>query len=551
MIGLFTFLLRRSWRISLISGTFGALAALATTKILALINELLRGPVSDAAVRFFAFAVTMWVATFGSDYVMLKLGLAFGRDTQIRFASNLTAVPLRRVESVGAATIYNVLTGDVNGLRASLTAVAGFNLYIGMTILFLGYIALISWKLFAATLLALIFGIALNEVARRRAEPTMRRARFHNDELTESLRTLTDGMKELKLHRGLRDDILDNALRPAATAYAKQGLRAQAILELVGPIGFLMPYAIVVAALVWGRRFVQLDDAAWAGYALTVSALVAPANKVLLGTRELIDGKIALSRIEALDSDLLGGGELEKRRTAELAAAEPCKMLELSGIEYEYIGESGEKFVLGPINLEIFGGQLTFIVGGNGSGKSTLAKVLVGLYEPTRGKVRLNGRTIDAESLEWFRSHFAVTFFDFFLTRRLVGFFSGRPVDDARAMQYLRLLELDQKVKVRDGVLSTINLSQGQRKRLALLTAYLQDRPIYLFDEWAADQDPHFKEIFYRKLLPAMKAEGKAVIVITHDDRYFAEADSIVKLDRGKIVDEGTEQFSTRLRTGA
>ena len=118
-------------------------------------------------------------------------------------------------------------------------------------------------------------------------------------------------------------------------------------------------------------------------------------------------------------------------------------------------------------------------------------------------------------------------------------------------MQYLRLLELDQKVKVRDGVLSTINLSQGQRKRLALLTAYLQDRPIYLFDEWAADQDPHFKEIFYRKLLPAMKAEGKAVIVITHDDRYFAEADSIVKLDRGKIVDEGTEQFSTRLRTGA
>jgi putative ATP-binding cassette transporter len=101
----------------------------------------------------------------------------------------------------------------------------------------------------------------------------------------------------------------------------------------------------------------------------------------------------------------------------------------------------------------------------------------------------------------------------------------------------LRWLALDHKVRVTDQRLSTTDLSQGQRRRLALLTAYLEDRPFYVFDEWAADQDPHYKQIFYTELLPELRARGKGVAVITHDDRYFHLGDRIVKLHDGQIVE--------------
>lgn len=106
---------------------------------------------------------------------------------------------------------------------------------------------------------------------------------------------------------------------------------------------------------------------------------------------------------------------------------------------------------------------------------------------------------------------------------------------DARATRYLMELELDDKVQIRDGAFSTTALSQGQRKRLALLTAFLEDRPIYVFDEWAADQDPHYREIFYRRLLPDLKARGKTVLVISHDDRYYHLASRIIRLEYGKV----------------
>jgi putative ATP-binding cassette transporter len=101
---------------------------------------------------------------------------------------------------------------------------------------------------------------------------------------------------------------------------------------------------------------------------------------------------------------------------------------------------------------------------------------------------------------------------------------------------YLRYLALDQKVQVTEQRLSTTDLSQGQRRRLALLTAYLEDRPFYVFDEWAADQDPQYKEVFYTELLPELRARGKGVAIITHDDRYFHLGDRIIKLDEGKIA---------------
>jgi putative ATP-binding cassette transporter len=208
--------------------------------------------------------------------------------------------------------------------------------------------------------------------------------------------------------------------------------------------------------------------------------------------------------------------------------------LELSGVTHTYRRENAEEsFLIGPIDLAFSPGELVFLVGGNGSGKTTLAKLLVGLYAPESGEIRFAGEVVSDDNRERYRNSFAVVFSDFFVFEKLLGL--DPDALDERAHRYLSRLHLEGKVQVRDGVLSTIDLSQGQRKRLALMTAYLEDRPIYLFDEWAADQDPTFKEIFYMALLPELKARGKTVFVISHDDHYFHVADRIVKLDYGKL----------------
>jgi putative pyoverdin transport system ATP-binding/permease protein len=228
---------------------------------------------------------------------------------------------------------------------------------------------------------------------------------------------------------------------------------------------------------------------------------------------------------------LAQSAEISQRPAATLPQVET---LELSHINHTYRGDE-QSFHLGPIDLKVAGGQLVFIIGGNGSGKSTLAKLLTGLYIPELGEIKLNDQTITNENREWYRQHFAVVFADFFLFDKLLGLGQDATKLDTEAQRYLQLLQIEHKVQVKDGVLSTTNLSQGQRKRLALLTAYLEDRPIYLFDEWAADQDPLFRDIFYQQLLPQLKERGKLIFAISHDDRYFAVADRLIKLDYGQV----------------
>jgi putative pyoverdin transport system ATP-binding/permease protein len=255
---------------------------------------------------------------------------------------------------------------------------------------------------------------------------------------------------------------------------------------------------------------------------------------------------VALENIARLGISL--GAGLDDAQTGQpvVQASGAYPLVQWNNVVFSYREDNGVEalFTLGPISLDLNPGELVFIIGGNGSGKSTLVKVLAGLYQPLQGEVRLSGTAITDNNREWYREHFSVIFPDFHLFKKLLGQSDSQV--KTLAPEYLCLLHLDQKVTVHDRAFSTLDLSQGQRKRLALVTAYLEDRSIYVFDEWAADQDPQYKEIFYKILLPDLRARGKSVIVITHDHRYFHLGNQVIKLEDGKVVEHMTAGIDGR-----
>jgi putative ATP-binding cassette transporter len=277
-----------------------------------------------------------------------------------------------------------------------------------------------------------------------------------------------------------------------------------------------------------------LDLRVLGSYTLVLLYMLTPLQMVLNDFPTLTDADVAVRKIERLGISLAKGvheDDLQDPRDANPG----WEKLEARSISHTYRHESDdEEFTLGPMDLTFKPGELVFIVGGNGSGKTTLAKMLLGLYPPEDGELALDGEVVTEANRTNYREHFAVVFSDFFLFDTLLGI--DHPELDDQARQYLEELHLKHKVRIENGRLSTLDLSQGQRKRLALLTAYLEDSPIFLFDEWAADQDPEFKKTFYYHLLPALKERGKLVLVISHDDRYYHVGDRVIKLEYGQLL---------------
>jgi putative ATP-binding cassette transporter len=264
--------------------------------------------------------------------------------------------------------------------------------------------------------------------------------------------------------------------------------------------------------------------------------MMAPLQMIMNSVPGLTRARIALQNIWDLGIDLSSSASPEASAGA-LPLTSRSVRLQLCNVAYSHRGaDSLDEFTVGPVDLTVAPGELLFITGGNGSGKTTLAKLIVGLYTPDQGELWYDDERVTDENRDSYRQFFSAVFSDFFLFESLLGLEPAQ-LDD-RAREYIRRLRLQEKVRVQDGVFSTTALSQGQRKRLALLTCCLEDRPVLFFDEWAADQDPSFKEFFYFTILPGLKAQGKTVIVISHDDRYYGVADRIVHLESGRLTGE-------------
>jgi putative ATP-binding cassette transporter len=388
------------------------------------------------------------------------------------------------------------------------------------------YLFLLSPTLFIVTFLVIGIAIRLMQSLINRTNRLWKRAREEADILFKHFQTITAGIKELKLNAERRQHFLTQELEVTAKTNRDYNVRGMKMVGIASGTGELLTFLILGLTVFVLPKVISISVENLSSYILILIYLTRPIQELLEILPNLTKGGVALDKIEALGLSLASQSEI----VDDSARTPAFQQIDLVQVKYTYHREKGEEFVLGPIDLTIEAGEVIFIIGGNGSGKSTFAKVITGLYAPESGVIKLDDHAITPNDRETYRQLFSTVFSDFHLFDRTIG------LESASSQQYLEKLQISHKVQIQDGRLSTLELSQGQRKRLALFNAYLENRPIYLFDEWAADQDPFFREVFYKQLLPELKRRGKTVLAISHDDRYFHLADRVIKLDYGQLV---------------
>ncbi|WP_322012624.1 cyclic peptide export ABC transporter [Paraburkholderia sp. J12] len=535
-MSIFLYLVRHSRWMLLTALVTSIVSGLGNAGLIALINEALgasRDRLIELGWRFLLVGAWVLVTRTLSQTLFMYLGQRAKATLRMYAIRRIGEASYRELERQGAAKALAVLTQDLDTIVILFISLPTLAMQGAVIVGCLGYLGYLSWEILLLAIPTIGAGAFGFWFANGRAMFHLRASRRREDDLIKQFRALFDGSKELKLHRLRRAAFVDDTLATNVEAVRVQRTRGYVLYAAAASWGSFMLFAFIGCTLFVLNRVFPVGPHVMAGYAMVFLYMIMPIEALLSAIPNVSSARVALERIRQFSADL------PVETTDAATSTHAFEQITLEGVTHHYFREKeNDVFTLGPIDLSFKPGELVYLIGGNGSGKTTLAKMLVGLYSPEKGRILLNGEPVADTKRDDYRQLFSVVFSDFFLFDSLLGM----RIDglDESAQTLLEQLHLDHKVRVADGTFSTLDLSQGQRKRLALLVAYLEDRPFYLFDEWAADQDPLFKDVFYRKLLPELKAKGKTVVVITHDDRYFHLADRYIKLEYGQIVETGT-----------
>ncbi|MCL6591729.1 MAG: cyclic peptide export ABC transporter [Firmicutes bacterium] len=511
-----------------------AASGLGNAIVIFVVNEVLNrgqtGSLQGGLLLYFIMGLVLYV--YGQRLVRLRLvsitnELVYQKRAEL--IRKILKASYHKFEAVEDGKFHAGLNNDTEIVSNFVnTLITGATSLITLICCFIYLGALNLYGLLLSALVILIaagifFGISSS------ANKLMEQTRDIQNKFFKFINDLTRGFKDLSLHGHKRDEFGADMLATCGE-YRQKRIRTDLKFANVFIFGeLLFTFVIGVVAFIFPLIFPEIQNNSLRSYIFVFLYMTGPVHGVLGTLPQMFQIRVSWKRINDLSAEL---ALAEQEQKAAWPAVPGPFTLQLSQVEYQYQSNTGETFKVGPLDATLRSGELIFITGGNGSGKSTLAKLITGLYPPGRGEIILNGMKLGPGELG---EYYSAVFSDFYLFEKLYGIdYQARKHD---LEQYLKALRIDDKVAVRDGAFSTIQLSSGQRKRLALLVSYLEDYPIYLFDEWAADQDPEFRKHFYQTLLPELKARGKLVIAITHDDRYFYLADRVIKMELGQIVE--------------
>jgi putative ATP-binding cassette transporter len=546
-MSLILFLLRASWRAVVLAGLVGAASGAASIALVAMMLRTLRDPQGSSLAftgLFAALCAVVLLTRIGSQVLLSRLTLKSVSQLRIGLCRRILESPLARLEEIGIDRMLASLTGDVGLVAQAVNGVPVLGVNLVVLVCGAVYLGSLSRWLLLGALVFCALGIGSYWYSSRWAQRYVRKAREAQDVLMKRVHGLIEGVKELKMHHDRRREFFQQVADAQESVRRSQFLGDWLSDAAVSWARLTFFIAIGLLLFAW-PRILAVDTATLTAYTLTILYLMSPLEQIVGWLPFLNWASASVAQIDRLGLALHEG----PTENTSMTPIRHWEEIEISGVTHTYRREGQPHgFVLGPIDMTLHPGEIVFVIGGNGSGKTTLAKLVTGLYFPENGEIRVDGELITGNNREGYRQLFAVVFDNVVLFDSLWGL--GSDDLDQRARHHLRQLELDRVVTVTNGVFSTTKLSRGQRKRLALLTAYLEDRPIYVFDEWAADQDPVFRKIFYLRLLPELKRQGKTVLAITHDDRYFAHADRVIKLEEGKVVEAFRHQMEEQAQLG-
>lgn len=483
-----------------------------------------------------AFAAMLLASFFSNRLfrfytVRLTNDILFEYETMI--LQKIKQASFEAFEKLGTEKVYTII-GDIRLLaRTPELLIEALNSAIiivcGLGFLFVSSVAN------AIVVVGVMIGLLVIYLIRnQRIEQDLFALRGLQDNYYRYLHDLLGGFRELKMNHQRNENLYDQYLRATLTDSRQLNIgtaNRYTDNELIGTYSWYVVMGLIMFGLPY---LIGLSPGQTAAFVITILYLMRPVA-ILVGVLPFYNNaKIGIGRIQAFSADLSQPHQIEIKTAVASPEPVPFDNIRFLNVAYEYTDESSQRtFSVGPLNLSIQQGDITFVTGGNGSGKSTFVNLLIGLVKPDRGAILLDGDQLHVAGAA---NLVSVVFTNPYLFSENYDGFILSP-DNERLQTYIRWLHMEDVVSMlKDKELMSNRLSKGQQKRLALIYALMEERPILVLDEWAAEQDPEFRAYFYQELLPILKQAGKTIVAVSHDDAYFHCADRLLKFDFGRVV---------------
>lgn len=517
--------------------TTGATSGLFLTLMIRMIHQSLLVEAPDP-IRFLGFYLIIWAlfVVCTTSATILTSSMAHKALYKLRewVTDHILDLSYRKAEGRGAE-YFPILTEDIQTISYTIYRIPAITTASATVIGCFVYMMYLSWSITLG--IVLLFGVIFGVMSAlgRRAQHYGKQARDQYDKMYRFFEDLVYGLKELKLNPYLRDHYRNTVFPPMIQVHQQLKLKENILFNFsIRTVEILFFPALGV--LVYSILVYQIaSPSAFSGVLTVLLFMLSPLSTMANFAGEFKAMQVSMDRLDLLEKEITVDTEraISKRNLSTFTGQTGTPILEFEAVEVSYKRDDGQtNFRLGPVTTSIPAGQITFITGDNGSGKSTFAKIITGLYQPENGKIKYNGQEITPESFVSYRSRFSSVFSDFHLFSELAPETAG----GERLSAWIHRFGIGNVVQVNGNRITTTRLSQGQRERLAFAFACSYPSEIVVLDEVSSNQDAGFRSTIYHEILPELKSAGKTVIVITHDERYFDVADTLLKFEHGKLV---------------
>ena len=518
---------------SLLTGVFSTLIIKEIHTALASSQEF---DTTAFAIYFFSMVVAYLIASLLSSISIAQINRKMIHRLRIVLSQKVLAAPYERVEGM-KSNILPVLTDDLNHIANLINRLPSVTTGIATVLGILVYLFWLSPLMGGLTFGAFFLVYIINLINLKMVGKYAHLNREHSNVIYKLIEGLVYGIANLMLHRSFQERYIDEKVNENSEVQMKWYFREMVFNSLNNRLNDVILMAFLGGIILMVYLFEIVTVEFFNTYLTLILFMLGPLSTVsgFFGTIKRIEASLIQIENLGIQLDESSGSESKKKVSGEgLSSTKEVTgpIIELESIEFSY-QKAKDGFSLRSVNLKLEAGTTLFIEGGNGSGKSTLIKLICGLYSPQKGTVLYKGKEITDELLQDYRDKFAVVLTDSYLFEDLKHLGEKKL---EKAPEYLKMVEMDHKVELRDGVFSTVDLSEGQKKRLQLVHMLLENKEVYIFDEWVAYQDKHSKELFYTRVLPYLKENGKVVINIAHDYSYEDMADEIIRMEDGRIV---------------